>query len=172
MSIPPCCPLLPRYPRRGGRAGMGRKITGCTVHLVDEIMDHGEVIIQAAMPAIAGEPLDDLQSRIHAQEHRIYPQALQWLAEDRIKMDDDGRSCISCPAPASRVPLPACSSARRLRKAFRGRKILVLRGEGLSSRKASPRNLLLPLPRLSHAGSNRLGWRGPGRPKPSRRMGG
>ena len=34
-------------------------------------MDHGEVIIQAAVPAIAGEPLDDLQSRIHAQEHRI-----------------------------------------------------------------------------------------------------
>ena len=87
--------LLPSFPGIHGAAdaqAWGVKITGCTVHLVDEIMDHGEVIIQAAVPAIAGEPLDDLQSRIHAQEHRIYPQALQWLAEDRIKMDEDGRS--------------------------------------------------------------------------------
>ena len=92
----------------------GVKITGCTVHLVDEIMDHGEVIIQAAVPAIAGEPLDDLQSRIHAQEHRIYPQALQWLAEDRIKMDDDGRSLhllpgsrpLAAPAPGVLVSPP------------------------------------------------------------------
>ena len=82
--------LLPSFPGIHGAAdaqAWGVKITGCTVHLVDEIMDHGEVIIQAAVPAIAGEPLDDLQSRIHAQEHRIYPQALQWLAENRIKMD-------------------------------------------------------------------------------------
>ena len=73
-----------------------------------------EVIIQAAVPAIAGEPLDDLQSRIHAQEHRIYPQALQWLAEDRIKMDDDGRSLhllpgsrpLAAPAPGVLVSPP------------------------------------------------------------------
>ena len=166
--------LLPSFPGIHGAAdaqAWGVKITGCTVHLVDEIMDHGEVIIQAAVPAIAGEPLDDLQSRIHAQEHRIYPQALQWLAEDRIKMNDDGRSPL---------PLPACSSARRLRKAFRGRKILmVLRGRGgLSSERpplplSCPSGLLLPLPRLSHAGSKPTpDERGPGRPKPSRRMGG
>lgn len=114
--------LLPSFPGIHGAAdaqAWGVKITGCTVHLVDEIMDHGEVIIQAAVPAIAGEPLDDLQSRIHAQEHRIYPQALQWLAEDRIKMDDDGAPCISCPAPAlSPLPLRACSSARPLEEGF------------------------------------------------------
>ena len=104
--------LLPSFPGIHGAAdaqAWGVKITGCTVHLVDEIMDHGEVIIQAAVPAIAGEPLDDLQSRIHAQEHRIYPQALQWLAENRIKMDDDGRSLHLLPgsrplaAPATGV---------------------------------------------------------------------
>ena len=137
--------LLPSFPGIHGAAdaqAWGVKITGCTVHLVDEIMDHGEVIIQAAVPAIAGEPLDDLQSRIHAQEHRIYPQALQWLAEDRIKMDDDGRSLHLL--PGSR-PLPL----------------------------SCPSGLLLPLPRLSHAGSKPTpDERGPGRPKPSRRMGG
>ena len=109
--------LLPSFPGIHGAAdaqAWGVKITGCTVHLVDEIMDHGEVIIQAAVPAIAGEPLDDLQSRIHAQEHRIYPQALQWLAEDRIKMDDDGRSLhllpgsrpLAAPAPGVLVSPP------------------------------------------------------------------
>ena len=109
--------LLPSFPGIHGAAdaqAWGVKITGCTVHLVDEIMDHGEVIIQAAVPAIAGEPLDDLQSRIHAQEHRIYPQALQWLAEDRIKMDEDGRSLhllpgsrpLAAPAPGVLVSPP------------------------------------------------------------------
>ena len=109
--------LLPSFPGIHGAAdaqAWGVKITGCTVHLVDEIMDHGEVIIQAAVPAIAGEPLDDLQSRIHAQEHRIYPQALQWLAENRIKMDDDGRSLhllpgsrpLAAPAPGVLVSPP------------------------------------------------------------------
>ena len=109
--------LLPSFPGIHGAAdaqAWGVKITGCTVHLVDEIMDHGEVIIQAAVPAIAGEPLDDLQSRIHAQEHRIYPQALQWLAEDRIKMDEDGRSLhllpgsrpLAAPAPGVLVCPP------------------------------------------------------------------
>ncbi|MFR0874155.1 MAG: hypothetical protein ACLSHC_05610 [Bilophila wadsworthia] len=85
--------------------------------------------------AIAGEPLDDLQSRIHAQEHRIYPQALQWLAEDRIKMDEDGRSLHLLPGSRPlAAPAPGVPSAHRLRKAFRGRKILmVLRGEGPSS---------------------------------------
>lgn len=87
--------LLPSFPGIHGAAdaqAWGVKITGCTVHLVDEIMDHGAVIVQAAVPAAAGESLDDLQNRIHAQEHRIYPQALQWLAENRIRMDADGRS--------------------------------------------------------------------------------
>ena len=87
--------LLPSFPGVHGAAeaqAWGVKITGCTVHLVDEIMDHGSVIVQAAVPAIAGEPVDDLQNRIHAQEHRIYPQALQWFAENRIQMDAGGRS--------------------------------------------------------------------------------
>lgn len=90
------------------------KITGCTAHLVDEIVDHGEMITQAAVPTITGEPLDNLQSHIHAQEHRICPQALQWLAEDRTKMDEDGRSLrllpgfrsLATPAPGVLVSPP------------------------------------------------------------------
>ncbi len=87
--------LLPSFPGIHGAEDArkwGVKISGCTVHLVDEIMDHGAVIIQAAVPVVAGESLDDLQNRIHAQEHRIYPQALQWLAEGRLRLDENGRT--------------------------------------------------------------------------------
>lgn len=83
--------LLPAFPGVHGIADArtwGVKITGCTVHFVDEIMDHGSVIIQAAVPHLPGESEADLAARIHRQEHRIYPQALQWLAEERLERYD------------------------------------------------------------------------------------
>lgn len=83
--------LLPAFAgvRGAGDAlDYGVKITGCTVHLVDEIMDHGAVIIQAAVPVMAGEPLDDLAQRIHCLEHRLFPQALHWLAQGRLRLID------------------------------------------------------------------------------------
>ena len=54
------------------------------------------VIIQAAVPANAGEELDELMDRIHPLEHRIYPQALQWLAEGRLRVE--GRQVFLAPA--------------------------------------------------------------------------
>lgn len=68
----------------------GVKLSGCTVHFVDEEMDHGAVIAQVAVPVLAGESEADLQQRIHAMEHRIYPQVLQWFAEGRVQVQ--GRS--------------------------------------------------------------------------------
>lgn len=91
--------LLPSFPGLRGAADAldyGVKLAGCTVHFVDEEMDHGAVIVQAAVPVIAGEPLDDLKTRIHTLEHRIYPQALQWMAEGRICMR--GRQVHVAPA--------------------------------------------------------------------------
>ena len=99
--------LLPSFPGIHGAEDAqkwGVKITGCTVHLVDEIMDHGSVIIQAAVPAVAGETLDELQNRIHEQEHRIYPQALQWLSEGRLRMDGNGRSLHLLPGTRLLAP--------------------------------------------------------------------
>lgn len=81
--------LLPSFPGVHGQADAadyGVKISGCTVHFVDEQMDHGPVIIQAAVPSLAGEDGDALGARILKLEHRIYPQALQWLAEGRLEM--------------------------------------------------------------------------------------
>ncbi len=86
--------LLPSFPGVHGAAdavAYGVKISGVTVHFVEEIMDSGPVIIQAAVPCIPGESADELQARIHKQEHRIYPQAIQWLAEGRISLGPDGR---------------------------------------------------------------------------------
>jgi len=83
--------LLPSFPGvhgQGDAADYGVKISGCTVHFVDEQMDHGPIIIQAAVPCQAGEDGDVLGPRILKLEHRIFPQAIQWLAEDRLVIED------------------------------------------------------------------------------------
>ena len=82
--------LLPAFPGvRGGADAQtwGVKLTGCTVHFVEEAMDSGAVIIQASVPCVAGEPLEAMMSRIHDMEHRVYPQALQWLASGRLRLE-------------------------------------------------------------------------------------
>jgi len=62
------------------------KLTGCTVHFVSEELDSGAIIIQAAIPVLTEEPLEELEKRMHKIEHQIYPQAIQWLAQNRIKL--------------------------------------------------------------------------------------
>lgn len=79
--------LLPSFAgAHGGRdaAEYGVRFTGCTVHFVDEIMDNGPIIIQAAMPIFPGENEESFMPFIHKLEHVIYPQALQWIAEKRL----------------------------------------------------------------------------------------
>lgn len=79
--------LLPSFPGLHGGAdalAYGVAITGCTVHFVEEAMDSGPAIIQAAVPVLRGEDEESLMQRIHSLEHRIYPQAVQWFAEGRI----------------------------------------------------------------------------------------
>ena len=82
--------ILPSFAgARGGRDALDyqARITGCTVHFVDELMDNGPVIIQAAVPLTSADSLEDLMPRVHALEHRIYPQAIQWLAQGRLKVE-------------------------------------------------------------------------------------
>ncbi len=104
--------LLPAFPGLdgGGDAlAYGVKLAGCTVHFVDEIMDHGPVIIQAAVPVGAGDKPDDLMPRIHALEHRIYPQAVQWLADGRLSLD--GRKVVLAPARGGELKPACCGEA-------------------------------------------------------------
>lgn len=81
--------LLPAFPGASGAADTleyGAKFAGCTVHFVEQAMDMGPVIIQAALPVRGNETPESLLPRIHALEHRIYPQALQWLASGRLRL--------------------------------------------------------------------------------------
>lgn len=77
----------------------GVKVTGCTVHFVVNDLDAGPVIIQAVVPILEDDTEDTLMPRIHAMEHRIYPQAVAWLAEGRLKTE--GRVVRLTPAPGA-----------------------------------------------------------------------
>ena len=79
--------ILPSFPGVHGAAdahAWGVKFTGCTVHFVSPEMDCGPIIVQACLPVLQDESEEELQNRIHTLEHRIYPQALQWLAGNRL----------------------------------------------------------------------------------------
>jgi len=67
-------------------AEYGVRIAGATVHLVDGDLDHGPIIVQAAVPVHAGEDAETVRLRILEQEHRIYPYAINLIAEGRIRV--------------------------------------------------------------------------------------
>jgi len=79
----------------------GVRIHGCTVHFVTPELDHGPIIIQAAVPVLPGDDEASLAARVLAEEHRIYPQALRWLCEDRVRLHADGRVEIAGAAAAA-----------------------------------------------------------------------
>lgn len=85
--------LLPAFPgldthRRALAAGA--RIHGCTVHFVTPELDRGPIVIQAAVPVLAGDTESMLAARVLVQEHRIYPQAVRWFCEDRLGLGSDG----------------------------------------------------------------------------------
>ncbi|MCC8194132.1 MAG: phosphoribosylglycinamide formyltransferase [Deltaproteobacteria bacterium] len=79
--------LLPAFSGVSGGADArdyGVKLAGCTVHFVVEDLDAGPVIIQAAVPVRDQDDTPTLMRRIHSLEHRVYPQAIAWFAENRL----------------------------------------------------------------------------------------
>ena len=84
--------LLPAFPglNTHQRALVeGVKIHGCTVHFVTPRLDHGPIVIQAAVPVLPSDTVDTLSARVLQQEHRIYPQAIRWFAEQRLIKNGD-----------------------------------------------------------------------------------
>ena len=81
--------LLPAFPGlHAQRQALeyGARVTGATVHFVDEQMDHGAIIAQAAVPVLDGDSEETLAARILVEEHRLYPLALQRLARGELRL--------------------------------------------------------------------------------------
>jgi phosphoribosylglycinamide formyltransferase 1 len=88
MNIHPA--LLPSFPGFHGQkqaVEYGTRISGCTVHFVDEGMDTGPVIIQAAVPVLPDDTEETLSDRILKLEHRIFPEAIRLFAEGRLRIE-------------------------------------------------------------------------------------
>jgi phosphoribosylglycinamide formyltransferase-1 len=88
MNIHPA--LLPAFPGlhvQKKALEHGVRFSGCTVHFVNDECDEGPIIIQAVVPVLAKDTEDSLASRILAQEHRIYPRAIQLYSEGRLRIE-------------------------------------------------------------------------------------
>jgi phosphoribosylglycinamide formyltransferase-1 len=82
--------LLPAFP--GVRApeqaiAHGAKVSGCTIHFVDNTLDGGPIIAQAAVPVLATDDAKSLHERIREQEHRMLPEAVKLLADGKLAID-------------------------------------------------------------------------------------
>jgi phosphoribosylglycinamide formyltransferase-1 len=94
--------LLPAFPgvhSQQQAADYGVKFSGCTVHFVDQGVDTGPIIVQAVVPVEEADTEATLGARILEEEHRIFPQAIQWYAEGRLRVEgrkvllEAGRTC-------------------------------------------------------------------------------
>lgn len=86
--------LLPAYPgldTHERALADGAKIHGCTVHYVTSDLDHGPIIIQAAVPVLRNDTPDSLSARVLREEHRIYPQAIRWICKGHVSLDEAGK---------------------------------------------------------------------------------
>jgi phosphoribosylglycinamide formyltransferase-1 len=83
--------LLPAFPglhthQRAIEAGC--KLAGATVHFVTPELDHGPIVMQAAVPVLIGDTAEALAARVLVQEHRVYPQSVRWLVEGQLSLRD------------------------------------------------------------------------------------
>lgn len=87
--------LLPKY---GGQGMYGKRVheavlqagetvTGVTVHMVDELYDHGRILAQCEVAVLAGDTVDSLAERVLLQEHRLYPDTLRRIAAGEIELE-------------------------------------------------------------------------------------
>lgn len=90
--------LLPAFPGLDAQHqafDYGVKLSGCTVHFVDEHLDHGPIVMQAMVPVAPDDTADSLAARILAEEHRIYSEALRRLLTEDWRID--GRRVVFTP---------------------------------------------------------------------------
>lgn len=96
--------LLPRYKglhthQRALEAGDAEH--GCSVHFVTEELDGGPLVVQAVVPVESDDTPESLAQRVHRQEHHIYPLAMRWFAEGRLKLGKTGAQLDGKDLPAT-----------------------------------------------------------------------
>jgi phosphoribosylglycinamide formyltransferase-1 len=94
--------LLPAFPGLDTHAralAAGVRFHGCTVHFVRLEMDTGPIILQAAVPVQSGDTPESLSERVLQAEHRIYPLALRWIAEGRVRVEGERAIVDGAAAP-------------------------------------------------------------------------
>lgn len=67
----------------------GTKVSGCTIHFVDEGMDHGPIILQDTVPVLDDDTEDTLAARVLTKEHILYPKAVELFVDGRLELIDD-----------------------------------------------------------------------------------
>jgi phosphoribosylaminoimidazolecarboxamide formyltransferase/IMP cyclohydrolase len=100
--------LLPAFPGAHpvrDTLAYGVRVTGCTVHVVDEQVDHGPVLLQVPVPVEDGDDEERLHERIKVQERRLLPAAARLVAAGRVHLE--GRRAVLEDAPAAPTPSPA-----------------------------------------------------------------
>jgi len=83
--------LLPAFPGLHSQKQAlewGTKVSGCTVHFVDEKLDHGAIIVQRSVPVLDEDTEETLSARILEQEHQIYPEALKLVCEEKVRVQE------------------------------------------------------------------------------------
>jgi phosphoribosylglycinamide formyltransferase-1 len=83
--------LLPAFPGLSTHTralSAGVKVHGCTVHFVTAELDHGPIIIQAAVPVLRGDTPQTLAARVLREEHQVYPRAIRWFLEERLVIEN------------------------------------------------------------------------------------
>ena len=84
---PALLPALPGASAVADALAWGVKVTGVTVHLVDEQVDHGPVVFQEAIPVLEDDTWDSLEARVHEVEHRLLPAAVRAFAQGRVVIE-------------------------------------------------------------------------------------
>lgn len=108
-SLLPCFPGLDTHARA---LAAGVRLHGCTVHLVTAGVDEGPILAQAAVPVLPEDDEAALAARVLAEEHRLYPAALAWLAAGRVRVVAGRAMLTDVPAASGSLanPLPFASA--------------------------------------------------------------
>jgi phosphoribosylglycinamide formyltransferase-1 len=78
----------------------GVRVTGCTVHFVDDEYDHGPIVAQAPVPVADEDTPRTLAERVQGAERWLYPQCIRWFAEGRLRIEGRRVRVLAAPAPA------------------------------------------------------------------------